>query len=295
MSFKIERILVPVDFSETSEMAISTAASMARLFKAELTILHVVEYKEYYFSVLPEAKLLMPRIEEIKIEAKRRLDEMQSHLKVESGVRPHVIATSGNIEREIRDFATREKMDMIVMGTHGISGYKEIFIGSNAQRVITLSDLPVLTLTKDCSDGFKNILMPFDDSLYSRYKVNIASVIAEAYGAHVHILGILDTKDPDEMRKMKIKIHQVEGVIAGLDLQFTTNIVIAGNMAKTAMAYATENNCDLMVINTGHESEITGVFLGAFAQQIVNHANIPVLSVKPIEGSYSGGAAGSGV
>jgi nucleotide-binding universal stress UspA family protein len=295
MTYKIERILVPVDFSDTSEMAIATGAAMARHFKAELTLLHVVEYKEYYFSVLPEAKLLMPRIETIKIEAKKKLDEMQSTIKVDSGVRPHVITTSGNIESEIRDYASKEKMDLIIMGTHGISGYKEIFIGSNAQRVVTLSDIPVLTITKDCSAGFHNILMPFDDSLYSRYKVNIAGAVAEAYNAHVHILGILDSDDKDDMRKMKIKIHQVEGVISGKNLQFTTEIKVARNMAKTAMAYATENNCDLMVINTGHESEITGIFLGAFAQQIVNHSTVPVLSVKPLEGSYAGGTAGSGV
>ena len=87
----------------------------------------------------------------------------------------------------------------------------------------------------------------------------------------------------------------MEGIIAGKELKFTTTIKVASNMAKTALAYAAENNCDLMVINTGHESEITGVFLGAFAQQIVNHSPIPVLSIKPLEGTFSTHTSGSAV
>ncbi len=295
MSTKIERILVPVDFSETSDMAINTVAAMAKICEAELTLFHVLEYQEYYFSVLPEAKVLMPHIEDLRMEAKKKLDEMQSRIKADTGVRPDIFITTGNIESEIRDYSLKENMNLIVMGTHGISGYKEIFIGSNAQRVVTLSVVPVLTITKDSSSGFRNILMPFSDALHSRQKVNIAAEVAEQYKAHVHILGILGSDDKEEMHKMKIKLHSVENIIGGKNLPFSTEIVIAKNMAKKAIEYALQNNCDLMVINTGHESEITGVFLGAFAQQLVNHSPIPVLSVKPMEDSYTIGAAGFGV
>ena len=295
MSYKIDRILVPVDFSDISEIAIRTAAAMAKLFNVQLILLHVMEYKEYYFSVLPEAKLLMPHIDDLKIETRKKLDEMQSMIKSEMGIRPEIFITTGNIESEIRDYATKENVGLIIMGTHGVSGYKEIFIGSNAQRVVTLSEIPVLTITKEVSGGFRKIVLAFDNSLHSRQKVNIAAEIASIYKAEVHILGILTDSDNEEKHKLKIKLHSVENIITNRDLTFITHILVAENMAKTALRYADENKCDLMVINTGHESEITGVFLGAFAQQIVNHSNIPVLSVKPLEDSYSIATPGFGV
>jgi nucleotide-binding universal stress UspA family protein len=86
---------------------------------------------------------------------------------------------------------------------------------------------------------------------------------------------------------MNIKSKSIENILTDRNLEYSKEIIVSKNMAKTVMAYATDHQCDLMVINTGHESEITGVFLGAFAQQIVNHATIPVLSVKPSEDSYS--------
>jgi len=69
-------------------------------------------------------------------------------------------------------------------------------------------------------------------------------------------------------------------------LPYNTSVVYGENLAKKAIKYAAENKCDLIVINTGHESKMTGIFLGAFAQQIVNHSKIPVLSFKHTEGHF---------
>ena len=295
MSYIIKKILVPVDFSEISELAIDTAAAIAQRCLCDLTFLYVIQHNDYYFSVLPESVHLIPPVEEIKEKVHKKLEAIQIRVQHAFKRRAELVVLTGNIESEIRAYATSENVDLIVMGTHGVSGYKEVFIGSNAQRVVTLSDIPVLTVTRSNITGFENILMPFDHSLYSRQKVNIASVVAAIYNSHVHILGILDSEDKEDLRKMKIKLQNVEGIIAGKELKFTTTIKVASNMAKTALAYAAENNCDLMVINTGHESEITGVFLGAFAQQIVNHSPIPVLSIKPLEGTFSTHTSGSAV
>ncbi len=296
MSHKIEHILVPVDFSETSEFAIYTAAAMAMLLKAELYFIHVMESNEYYFSVLPEAKSVMPPVGDIKAEAEKKMLDLQHKIKAYSGINATLFTTSGNIESEIRAYAKTNAIDLIVMGTHGISGYQEVFIGSNAQRLVTLSEIPVLTLKKEKDIlGFKNILLPFDNDLHSREKVNIAIKIADLYSANIHILGVLDSSDPSDINKFKIKLKNVEDLMHEHTLPVKTTLIKGDNTAKAALEYAEANNCDLMVINTGHESRITGIFLGAFAQQMVNHANIPVLSIKPTEGTYSSGGTGSGV
>jgi nucleotide-binding universal stress UspA family protein len=182
------------------------------------------------------------------------------------------------------------------MGTHGTSGFNELFLGSNAQRVVTLSDIPVLTMqSKLKHSGFKNILIPIDNSLHSREKVNMAILIADVYGAILHIIGLLDSDDIEVLNKINIKIESIKKIMSNDKLPYKTTIVHGKSLAKDAMKYAEENNCDLIVINTGHESKLTGIFLGAFAQQIVNHSKIPVLSIKHAEGYFSIETSGFGI
>ncbi len=292
MSYKIERILVPVDFSETSEFAIYTAAAMAMLFKSELSFIHVVKHNESSPAALNDVSV--PVKTDLVEQANIKLHDLQNKIKVYSGIQANILVTTGNVQKGIRKYAESEQASLIIMGTHGISGYQEYFIGSNAQRVVTLSSIPVLTLRKEKDIlGFKNILMAFDNSLYSRTKVNLAIEIADVYGANVHILGVLDSKDKVEKNKFNVKVNQVEGLIRARNLHCEVEVIFGDNIAKAAMAYAEEHKCDLMVINTGHESKITGIFLGAFAQQVVNHSTIPVLSIKPSETNYSGSGSGS--
>jgi nucleotide-binding universal stress UspA family protein len=182
------------------------------------------------------------------------------------------------------------------MGTHGTSGYKEFFIGSNAQRVVTLSEIPVLTIQKKIAkSGFKNILIPIDNSLHSREKVNIALIIAGLSRAKIHILGLSDSDYLPESKEINTKLKSVEQVVHTHSLEFLTSVINGKNLSEAALKYASENNCDLIVINTGHESNITGIFLGALAQQIVNHSKIPVLSCKHSEGYSSIETPGFGI
>ena len=70
-------------------------------------------------------------------------------------------------------------------------------------------------------------------------------------------------------------------------MSYVRKVIKADNIAKEAMKYAEEVNADLLAIMTDHESNLTGMFMGAFAQQIVNHSSVPVLSIKPIKGAFN--------
>lgn len=289
MNTAIKKILVPVDFTETSETVISKATTLAKLLKADLLLLHVVVYNGGVFSILPETKTdLLPTITEIEKFVSKKMDDMQTDIRKKYGITPEVYVSTGNIDTEVIDFCKNKRIDLIIMGTHGASGYKEMFIGSNSQRIVTLSDVPVLTMQNDTGKlGFENILLPIDNSIHSREKVNLATAIAKQFGAKIHILGLPDSMDTKEVNKFKIKIESVEKHIAAAKLPFKTTIASGSHLAHSAMEYAEKNKCDLIIINTGHESKITGIFLGAFAQQIVNHSKVPVLSMKHLADHYS--------
>jgi nucleotide-binding universal stress UspA family protein len=296
MAIKIKKILVPVDFTETAETAIAKAIELVKSLKAELFLLHVVEFKGYDFSIVPETGIKFPPIREIEKILAGKMDAMQAGIRKKHGITPEVYVTTGNIDSEIIDFSKKKKIDLIVMGTHGASGYRELFIGSNAQRVVTLSDIPVLTMQKHShKPGFKNILLPIDNSLHSREKVNIAMTIADLFGSKIHVIGLPNSKDKKEIELFKIKTGSVGKVIKSHNLPYTTTIIKGNGIADAAMEYANKKKCDLIVINTGHESKLTGIFLGAFAQQIVNHSKVPVLSFKHISGNYTIETPGYGV
>jgi len=283
----IKRILIPVDFTETSDLAITEALTIANAVDAEIYILHVVEYNEYYFSVVPETQVMLPSLITLEKAVKKKMEELREKIKKKSGLAPKVFVTTGHVHSEIIDFAEKKKIDLIIMGTHGASGYKEFFIGSNAQHVVTLSKSPVLTMCMEKSKpGFKNILIPIDASLHSREKVNLAIKIADIFKSKIHLLGLTDSKDIDEQNKINIKLDSIKKISNMHKLDHKSVVVQGTSLAKAARGYANKNKCDLIVINTGHESAITGIFLGAFAQQIVNHSKVPVLSFRHREGKH---------
>ena len=286
---KIKRILVPVDFSETSEIAVAEAMTLAKLLKAELFLIHVTEFDRNYMAVVePNMETIFPDLKEAKVIVEKKLETMRMKIQKESGINPILFLAEGIVHSEIIDYSKKKKINLIVMGTHGVSGLKEIFVGTNTYRVVTLSDIPVLTMQKKLDKkGFKNILIPIDNSLHSREKVNIAMVFAEVYGAKIHIIGLPNSEDKLELKQFKIKLESVEKIVKEDKLPYITTIVKGQSIAKNAIKYAEKNKCDLIVINTGHESNVTGSFLGAFAQQIVNHSKIPVLSFKHSEGHFS--------
>ena len=285
---KIKKILVPVDFTAASDNAIAAAASLAVLMKSDIYLVHVFESSNYSYSVFAKTEALLPSFVEIKKSIGAKMEDLKEHMIKKYNLKCSVVVLSGHIHSEIYKFSTKKKVDLIVMGTHGASGYKEFFIGSNAQRLVTVSDIPVLTIPqKSKNTSFKNILIPIDNSVHSRAKVNIAMVIADQYNANIHLIGLPNTKDSKELAKFNTKMKSVEKIIDKEGLSYSTKNVQGKNIAEAALNYAVKNKCDLIVINTGHESKTTGMFLGTFSQQIVNHSDVPVLSFKHAEGEYN--------
>ncbi len=293
---EIKKILVPVDFTETSENALAEAMTLAKRLKSEVFLLHVVETNGYYSAVFPESNIILPSFAELKKAVKQKMNSMQEKMAKKYGISPHAFVINGHIATEIISFSKKKKIDFIVMGTHGADGYKELFIGSNAQRVVTLSNIPVITIQdKKIKAGFKNLLIPIDNSLHSREKVNMAMLFAEAYKSRIHLVGLPSSNDEQEVSDIKIKLASIEKIVSAKNMSYKTSIIHGKNLAKTAIKYAEENNNDLIVINTGHESKLTGIFMGAFAQQIVNHAKAPVLSFKHSPDHYSIDTPGFGI
>jgi hypothetical protein len=283
--FTIQKILIPIDFSETSLLAIEHAAFTAQLYKAELVLLHVVEkYWEKISIITPELEVKVP--EDFMMSIEKKLEEVAEDIRSKYGVKSDCITSNGNIFTEIMSVSKEKHVDLVVMGTHGASGIAEFFVGSNTYKVVTKSSCPVLSVQGTTTRfGYKDILLPIDDSMHSRQKVNHAIVLAKQFASKLHVLGLPD-KDLDDvdMRVFEVKLTQIVEYAHKCGVLCDKTSVKGANQAKVTLDYANNNPTDLIVIMTDQEESITGRLIGTYAQQIVNHSKIPVMSIHPVVG-----------
>ena len=282
MSLDIRKIVIPYDFSETASLALEHGVFMARFYRAVIILIHVVESRSFTSSIT--SAFTKTDDEEVKESANQKLKEISEDIHHKSGIKVLYTTKSGSIYKNIVTLAKDEEADIIIMGTHGVSGFQEFFMGSNAYRVVSESSCPVITVQAHAKRiGFKSLVLPVDDSPASRQKVPLVTYLAQKYNSVVHIAGLMTDNDELWERKFKIKVEQVEEFLEKHDVKYTTKYIHGDNLAKMTMEYATGIDADLVVIMTEQEPNITGFFLGNYAQQVVNHCKVPVMSIRPAE------------
>jgi len=280
-AFHIRRIAVPTDYSAAADVALEYAIEMAKKFNSDIALIHVLEEGAYAGIFAPSDKTEYVMREKAQI----RLQDEAHRLEKEHGIRVSQQVRSGRIYDQIIEAANDAEADLIIMGTHGVSGWAEFFVGSNAFRVVTQSACPVLSIQGHAKkSGFKNIILPMDRTPETRQKVRYAAELAKKYGATIHI-GSMLLDDSEEVRfDFAKKIKQVTDYLDREGIAHEENTLVGDNLATMTMNYAESKRGDLVVIMTEQEYNLTGFLMGPFAQQVVNHCKIPVLSISPVEG-----------
>ncbi len=278
--FQISKILIPYDFSETAALSLEHAVHMAKLHKAEIVLMHVVESASFTSAIAHAFSKGYEK--DVEGESTEKLKELARKIHSETSVTVSVKTYIGRIYKKIVNAATDIGADIIVMGTHGTSGYERFSVGTNTAKVVSEANCPVLSVQTHAKKvGFKKIVLPVDESPSSRQKVNYALEMARHYGSHVYILGLINFNNEENKRKFKIKVEQVEEWLQKHDVSCEIGYVTGDNLAKMTMEYSEKVDADLVVIMTEQEFLITGFFLGTWATQVVNHSKIPVMTVHP--------------
>ncbi len=147
MAINVERILVPVDFSDHAEPVIEWATHLAQEHAAEILLLHAyhlpVEFQQLEGAYLPQDFW-----ESVKSEAEQNLEQYAVAIR-DAGIPVKVLVHEGYPATVIEDEAVEQRADLIVIGTHGLSGLKHMLLGSIAERVVQKAPCPVLTV-KPC-------------------------------------------------------------------------------------------------------------------------------------------------
>lgn len=286
-SFEIKNILVPIDFSATSLAALDYAVYMAKLNKATVTLVHTVESlygntlpENYYVTAVNNAAVYEKELYE---KAKQHLEALAAKTEKKGKIKVVAVAGKGWVKEHILETERKIKADIIVMGTHGVKGFREFIIGSNTFRVINEAKCPVLSVQKtSITPTFKNILMAFRDKPHSREKVNYAIKMAEIYKAKINVLGIDTEGTKAHLKKIQLEADQIQRIIEKRGITCEVKVKSSGYISDKLLRYATKVKADLIVIMADMDKmNISEYFMGPFSQQIVNHSTKPILSIRP--------------
>ena len=272
----MQRILVPTDFSEQAEFALKVAADLARKHESEIYLLHLLELPIHLANSgssehLPESLFFIKLAEKNfkEIADKPYLDGLD--------VRQEVAYSE--IYEGIRDAIKKYDIDLIVMGSHGASGFKEMFIGSNTEKVVRTSERPVLVIKNDHENfEIKDFVFATDFSEECRIPLNKAYKFSKAIDAKMHLLfvnTVSDFKTSDEALTM------MRGFIKGMGLEdYTLNIFNDHSVEKGILNFAKEKGAQLVGMSTHGRKGLSHFFNGSISEDLVNHAQRPVITFK---------------
>lgn len=275
----MKKILVPTDFSENAENALQTAALLARRFGSEIYLLHMLELPTHMTNPVGEARSndLPEAIGFMKL-AKKRFTEILSRpylkdLKVHETVEFHQ-AFDG-----IMETSKQHDCDFIVMGSKGASGFKEMFIGSNTEKVVRTSDVPVLVI-KEHQDDFNVKNFVFATNLDSNNKKTLESVVnfARLMEARLHLLYINTANEFITSKDTETYLEKyVEGI--GFD-NYEFHIYNDDTVERGIVNFSKKIDADLIGIATHGRKGLSHFFNGSISEDLVNHAHKPVITFK---------------
>jgi nucleotide-binding universal stress UspA family protein len=285
----IRNVMVPIDFSQPSRMALDYGVDLARVLRARLTLVHVME---------PQPVLETATAGEIaRIELERREAAFQQ---LEELVAPEdqddldlrIVLKSGNAKMEIAAAVEEQHVDIVVLGTHGRGRLGRFILGSTTEGLLRKLHVPVMTVSRVMFPGsFKRILFATDLSDSSHTAFTLALDMARKLRGDVlalHVMGgpmlaaaefgtptELNESALEEVRR-RLRTLAIEGKAQGIAVQVS---VADGAAATQILRAATENQADLILLAIESKGLIERSLLGTTAERVVREAAIPVLSV----------------
>ncbi len=279
---EIKNFIVPIDFSEESLRGLELAIVFSKQGYVNIQMVYVLKKSVDYMPVNAEIEK-----EQAENAFKKIMEKYNPQLSNNSKLR--YIIKKGKIYQEIVNQAQSYKDSIITASTHGASGFEEFFIGSNAYKIISATDRPVITIRKgNCPESIRRIVLPIDTGEDTRQKVPFTTELAEFFGAEVHIISVNTTKDDKAINKLRAYSTQVAGYMTG-KVKYETEELFGENISDLVVNYAKAVKADLISIMTEQSSGIS-LILGNTAHQVINKAEVPVVSMTPRELRISGGS-----
>ena len=276
----MKKIIVPIDFSEHSEYALRTAAKLAKKNNAELIVLHMLEMSDIILSASDgfqnQKAAFFIKLAEQKFE--KFLD--QDFLK---DINVTSIIKHFKVFSEVNDVAKKHDADLVVMGSHGTSGVMEFFVGSNTERVVRNSEIPVLVVKNNISQiNFDVVTFACDFSKESIPSYKKALNMFEKTGSKMYLVYV---NLPNDRFKSSLEIEKsvVDFLMeadGNTDRIEAVNYVSDYTIEDGILNFSNKIGADIIAIPTHGKKGLAHFFEGSVGEDVANHATLPVITFK---------------
>ncbi|AFL79685.1 universal stress protein UspA-like protein [Aequorivita sublithincola DSM 14238] len=277
----MKKILVPVDFSQHSDYALEVAAGIAKKQNAEIIALHMMGLSEAVVT-RDESKEVFEAMFYMKLAEKRFAEFLdKDYLK---GIKVTDAVHNYKVFSELNDVALDFEADLIVMGSHGSSGLKEVFVGSNTEKVVRTSEIPVLVIKHQTTDFnpqlgvFACDFLPNSITPYLKAKRMFDVLGIKMQPIYINLAG--DFRNTREIEK-RILTFMNEAKEPN-PFESLNNVVQYNDYSVEAgiFAYSQLAGADIIALPTQGRQGLAHFFSGSIGEDVVNHSDLPVMTFK---------------
>ena len=275
----MKKILVPVDFSDQAQYACKVAATIAKKTNCEIILLHMLDIPSTSIDPAGGGNLQggaqsIYYLKGIHKEFEKfKALPFFDGLKIIESVRFHK-AFEGVIEE-----SKKKDVDLIVMGSQGATGLKGMLVGSNTEKVVRHSDIPVLVIKQDI-ENFQINDMIFASDFGAESKANFQKVLnfTTIFKVKLHLLFINTLHNFEPTKKSK---ERLEAYVSDFTIEdYTLNIYNDTTIEEGILNFGKEINADLIGIYTHGRSGLSQLFNESISKELANHALRPVITFK---------------
>ena len=276
----MKKVIVPIDFSKYSEYALEYAAIFAKKNNAEILALHMLEMSN---AVLNKSDNSMQNetIFFLKLAEKKFVEFLDKDYLQDVKVTPMV--KHFKVFSEVNDIAKEHDANLIIMGSHGVSGFKEVFVGSNTEKVVRHSDIPVLVIKQSpILTDFENVVFASDFSDEAIRPYINACKLFDTLNINVHLVYV---NLPNEKFRSTAEIENktvkfLKKADGNLEKLKSVNNINDYTIEKGILNYANVVGADLVAVATHGRKGIAHFFEGSISEDIANHSTLPVMTFR---------------
>ena len=267
--------IVPIDFSVDSLKGLQWAIHFSQKKQINIQMVYVLSTSSNF-----QPSVVEDEQKYAEAQFKKLIKEYGPTMGNQSRLR--YIIKKGKVYREVVNQANSYKNAVVSASTHGASGFEELFIGSNALKIMAATEQPVFTIRTTVPDQIKKIVVPIKMHLDTRQKAPAVADLATLFGAELHVISISTRNNKRDLARLETYARQVMGFFKAKHLKTVSKTMVGDSLPNLTCNYAEAVNADLITIMSSAIDKWNVAF-GSYAQQMVKSATVPLLSITPRE------------
>lgn len=270
-------IVVAIDFSKGSTHALEYAIELANRTHANVSMVWVDNLNGTEAGFAVESK-------ELRNEAKGNFEELTEKYK-DKLIHGKLLVKvrKGRVYQELANYVKQNDCCLMIIGTHGTSGFEEFAVGTDAFRIISNIKTPVISVkfNYEIQRGYRKILLPVYHTSQTLQKVAFTADLAKATGADINILALNSSGIKSMERVVDANVAKVEKHLQEKGIKYIVDSLNSKNIAGDIINHALEVDADLIAIMTDIQDQASSILLGPLAEKLINNSPVPVLSIHP--------------